>query len=518
MHRPLLRALLFTLLASSLHAQTPLAQAITTILSAPPVAHVHWGIAVSTLDGTPIYTLNDDQLFQPASTAKLFTTAAAMHLLGPGYTVTTLLDAPAPNSDTIHGDLILRGAGDPSFASVNTPYIEPTARTHTSSPSTLPQLDLFANQLLSSGIRHITGDIIGDDTLYPWQPYPDDWATDDLLWGYGAPISALSLRDNTLRLTITPAARAGDPATVTLLPDIPFYDLQATVSTTAHKTQSSVQVQRIPNTRTIRVWGAIALGSGTDLEELAIDDPAEYAATALQQILIAHGIRIDGRARAQHRLPAEIKSFRTQANEPLPSLPLAATSASFTTSTPTPPLRIGRVSPTLAEDIVATNKDSLNLHAELFLLALGKQYGADGTQAQGARVVRQFLLHAGLAPYDFVFFDGSGLSGHDLVTPRATVRLLTYAPTQPWFELWRASLPIGGVDGTLEHRFTKPPLKGNVIAKTGTLGESRALSGYITCASGRTVAFTIMAGNHLPSTNADREAIDQIVAAIAAAN
>jgi len=105
-----------------------------------------------------------------------------------------------------------------------------------------------------------------------------------------------------------------------------------------------------------------------------------------------------------------------------------------------------------------------------------------------------------------------------LVTPRATARLLQYASGQPWFADWKSSLPVGGVDGSLEERFAKAPLKGKVFAKTGTLGEARALSGYLECASGKTVIFSIMVGNHLPQTHADRDVMDRIVAAIAAAN
>ncbi len=175
-------------------------------------------------------------------------------------------------------------------------------------------------------------------------------------------------------------------------------------------------------------------------------------------------------------------------------------------------------SPPLVQDVIVTNKVSQNLHAELLLRHLGEAKGRDGTIAQGAKVVRQFLVSAGIDKDDFVFFDGSGLSGHDLVTPRATARLLQYATTQPWFVDWKSSLPVGGVDGSLEGRFTKAPLKGRVFAKTGTLGEARALSGYVECASGRTVIFSIMVGNHLPRTNADRGVMDKMVEAIAAAN
>jgi D-alanyl-D-alanine carboxypeptidase/D-alanyl-D-alanine-endopeptidase (penicillin-binding protein 4) len=145
-------------------------------------------------------------------------------------------------------------------------------------------------------------------------------------------------------------------------------------------------------------------------------------------------------------------------------------------------------------------------------------YGTDGTFSQGSRVIRQWLLNAGLDPDDFVFYDGSGLSTKDLVTPRATSQLFAYAAKQPWFPTWKAALPIGGIDGTLSDRFKAAPLKGHVFAKTGTLGESRALSGYLDAASGRTLIFSILVDNHAPGTTADRSTMDKIVAAIAAAN
>jgi D-alanyl-D-alanine carboxypeptidase/D-alanyl-D-alanine-endopeptidase (penicillin-binding protein 4) len=178
----------------------------------------------------------------------------------------------------------------------------------------------------------------------------------------------------------------------------------------------------------------------------------------------------------------------------------------------------------LAEDVVVTNKVSQNLHAEIMLRNLGFVGGCWGSIAKGAAVERQFLQLIGIDKDDFVFFDGSGLSGHDLVTPRATAKLLSYAALDPktggpqaWFADWKASLPVGGEDKGLATRFAKPPLKDHVFAKTGTLGEARALSGYLDCASGRTVIFSIMVGNHAPGSNADRDAMDKIVAAIAAA-
>jgi D-alanyl-D-alanine carboxypeptidase/D-alanyl-D-alanine-endopeptidase (penicillin-binding protein 4) len=170
------------------------------------------------------------------------------------------------------------------------------------------------------------------------------------------------------------------------------------------------------------------------------------------------------------------------------------------------------------EDMVWTNKVSQNLHAEMFLHNAGAAVLGDGSTVNGARVVRAFLEHAGVDKDDFYFFDGSGLSGHDLTTPRATARLLQFASTQPWFADWRRTLPIGGEDGSLVERFPKAPLKDHVFAKTGTLGEARALSGYLDCASGKTVIFSVMSTSHVPRSNADREAMDKIVGLIAGAN
>jgi len=127
-------------------------------------------------------------------------------------------------------------------------------------------------------------------------------------------------------------------------------------------------------------------------------------------------------------------------------------------------------------------------------------------------------VNAGIDPGDFVFFDGSGLSGQDIITPRAATTLLTYAAKQPWGERYRATLPVGGVDGTLSNRFTDPALKDKVFAKTGTLSEVNALSGYLTAASGKTLVFSILCNNHHPIGDAARVAIDKIVEAIASAN
>ena len=143
------------------------------------------------------------------------------------------------------------------------------------------------------------------------------------------------------------------------------------------------------------------------------------------------------------------------------------------------------ISVPVAEDITVINKTSQNLHAEMLLRLLGKIYGTDGSFEEGTRVVRQFLVDAGIDDSDFFLYDGSGMSPKDKISPRAFTRLLAYASHQSWGAAWRDTLPVAGVDGTLDDRFKNSPFKGSMWAKTGTLDEVNALSGYVTTASGR---------------------------------
>ncbi len=506
-----------------------LASRIGAVTAEPAVARAHWGVMVATIDGTPIYMLNAGQLFQPASNAKLFTTAAAVHLLGVDRRFTTVIEGPPGSlqgSATIAGDLTLRGGGDANFSSHDVPYVEPSERSKSAASTADPLSDLaaMADRVAAAGVKHVTGDVVGDDTLFPWEPYAPDWAADDLVWGYGAPVSALAVNDNQLQLRVTPGVHAGEAATVALVPANVAYTLAAAVATVGAKEPDGVQVDRALGAKVLTVSGTIAAGSKVFVEDVAIDDPTAYAAAALKSMLEARGITVDGVARSEHRMSVEAAGFLKETRESLPALPktpLGPVSRLVTGQSvcmDACPLRVEHTSPAVIEDVVATNKESQNLHAELLLRQLGKAYGSDGSIVQGARVVRQFLVDAGVDKDDFVFYDGSGLSGHDLVTPRAVVKLLTFAVGQPWFPAWRRSLPVGGVDGSLTNRFTKAPLQGHVFAKTGTLGEARALSGYLECASGQTVIFSILVGNLAPGTTADREVMDRMVAAIAAAN
>jgi D-alanyl-D-alanine carboxypeptidase/D-alanyl-D-alanine-endopeptidase (penicillin-binding protein 4) len=371
----------------------------------------------------------------------------------------------------------------------------------------------MADAVVAKGVKVVRGDVVGDDTHFAWEPYGADWAVDDLPWGYGAPVSALAVNDDQLILTVAPGTDATQRAVVTVAPDVPYYTIR-NEAWSLNPYKNPIGLDRAPGSKEVRVFGGIAVGAAPHREEMAILDPAEYVAMAFRRLLEERGVTVQGTARALHWEPGDVSGFLDASRRPVPSGVRSACPVAAETVLAT------HVSPPLAEDVVWTNKVSQNLHAEMLLRDMGAEISGAcvGSLRTGEQALRQFLLQAGVDKDDFVFFDGSGLSGHDLVTPRATAQLLAYAARQPWFAAWRASLPVGGVDGSLSGRFAKAPLRGRVFAKTGTLGEARALSGYVVGASGRTVIFSVMVGNHAPGTNADRDVMDRIVAAIAANN
>jgi D-alanyl-D-alanine carboxypeptidase/D-alanyl-D-alanine-endopeptidase (penicillin-binding protein 4) len=512
---------------------TPLGAQIAALLADPAVSRAHWGIAVTTLDGKPVYGLDEDKLFRPASTAKLFTTAAALALLGPERRFTTTVTTDGRmDGPTLHGNLVLRGGGDANFAGR---YVLPFVANGDDGKTkpveqALADIDDLAAQIAAKGITAVDGTVLGDDTFFEYTPYPEGWPADDLLWGYGAPVSALTVHENVIDLSVKAAAKSGDPAELTLVPSLGYYTVNKPVAGegwtpdvyTLDMGADQVGIERAPGSRDLRIFGDVAAKYPPVHQELAIEDPAEYAALALKDALARHGVRVQGKPRARHADTGFVGSFLAETTAAQPAVarfdPASPVSCNASAVKPGPQRQTlaTHESLPLQQDVGLTLKTSQNLHAELMLRDIAALDTCEPTLRRSVQWVRQFLVNAGVSAGEFVFYDGSGLSTKDLVTPRAEAQLLAFAVKQPWFAAWKAALPAGGVDGTLEHRFTDVPLKGHVFAKTGTMGESRALAGYMDCASGRQVIFSILVDDHTPGSSADRAVMDKIVAAIAA--
>ncbi|MGA2134551.1 MAG: D-alanyl-D-alanine carboxypeptidase/D-alanyl-D-alanine-endopeptidase [Bryobacteraceae bacterium] len=484
------RLMLLVWLALPLRAAGPMARIREFLDSSPVAQSSFWGIRIVDLaEHRLLFERNSNRLFLPASNAKLFTTALALTRLGADFRYQTRVVAPAaPDADGCVSALRLVGDGDPNLSGRTFPY-----RVDAKPGEPLAAIDDLAAQVAAHGVRCVTGDVIGDDTAYVWEPYPDGWDVGDPVWDYGAAVSALSINDNTLTLTIRPGAQDADAARIDLTPPVDYYQIENRVRTGGR--ERNISIARLPGTRELHLWGSLPLQDPGDQEALGIDDPALYAADALRDALLRHGVTLRGAARALHRYAAEVVDLKNGPSDgPEPGVELAH-----------------RDSAPLLEDLRLTDKISQNLHAEMDLLAVARARRRVGSREAGLAESQAFLDEIGVDRGSYSFADGSGLSRLDLVTPAAVVRLLAHLYRSPLRDAWIGLLPVAGRDGTLHARFAGSPAVDKIFAKTGSLSHVAALSGYARSKHGM-LAFSILVNNFNRPGGEVRAAIDQVCA------
>ena len=502
----------------------PLADRIAEVLSAPDLARGFWGIEVVSLSpgiptGKTLYSQNADKLFTPASNTKLVTTAAALALIGPDYKFRTTVETTGTldRYGRLNGDLVLVGHGDPNLSGRELPYDLKTQR----NDDPIQALEALADALVQKGVKFIDGDIVADDSYFAFERYGEGWSQDDLVWADGAPVSALTINDNVVFVNILPADRPGEKAFVSVKPFADYYRLDNRIITTPAGTGRKFFVNREPGSTVLTLWGNMPLDDAGANEALAIEDPAEFAAGLFRQLLEKRGIIIYGHQRTRHTELATLSTFSVTAIAPLRGGRVNDRVTDKDNDGQPRPLKTDQPitlasyeSKALLQDIRVINKVSQNLHAEILLRLLGRERGNAGTVEGGLEVLRGFLTKAGVSSDEYVFYDGSGLSRQNLVTPHAIVQLLRYCSTQPWGADYKATFPVAGVDGSLTERFTSPRLRNRIMAKTGALGGVKTLSGYATTDAGQVVAFSILSNNfNLPAKRVI-DAIDELVQAI----
>src|SRR3954470_2691093 len=304
--------LLFAVIGSAQSTRTQsdppaLARRIDSLLASPELQRNLWGVqAVSLTDGKILYQHNADRLLQPASNTKLFTTAAALALIGPDYKFQTTVEAGAPpdSKGRLAGDIYLVGRGDPNLSARVLPFKDKTEL----QGSTTQVLEDLADQVVKSGVKQVDGDVIGDDTYFVWE-FPDGWTRDDLQWDYGAPVSALTVNDNSVFLDIAPGDKIGDKAAIKLDPASDYFQINNRVVTSAPGTKKEIGIHRDPGSKRIELWGEIPLDSKTEGEEIAVEDPAEFAAQIFRTLLIKRGIAVMGTARAKRIVASDEPAF-----------------------------------------------------------------------------------------------------------------------------------------------------------------------------------------------------------------
>ena len=485
----------------------PLPARIVGILADPELVRGFWGIEIVSLDtGKVLYSQNADKLFTPASNTKLFTTSAALALIGPDYKFRTSVESTGllDKHGRLSGDLMLVGRGDPNLSGRELPYDRHTQR----NDHPIKVLEDLADSLVQKGVKYVDGDLVADDSYFAFERYGEGWSQDDLVWGDGAPVSALTINDNVVFVNILPADRAGERAFVSIVPFADYYHVDNRIITTPAGTARRLFFNREPGSTALTLWGEMPMDDAGANQALAIEDPAAFASELFRSLLEKRGITIYGRDRAHHTELARLSTFSVTATAEArgggadPSRPL----------TPDQTLVLGSYeSRPLIEDVRVINKVSQNLHAEILLRLLGRERGNAATVDSGLEVLHGFLTKAGIPAEDYVFYDGSGLSRQNLVTPQAVVSLLEFASKQTWGKAFRDTLPVAGIDGSLADRLKGTVAQGRVSGKTGSLGGVKTLSGYATTNHGEEIAFSILTNNFNVSAKKVTDAIDAIV-------
>lgn len=426
-----------------------LQQTLDRLLDDPSLAHSGSAVLVVSLDrGDTLYSRQADRLYTPASNLKLFTAASALHHLGSDYRFETVLLATGPVAgDTVRGDLILVGRGDPDLVTAD--------------------LAALADTLARRAVHVVTGDVRVDDSYFDDVEWGSGWMWDDGPFWYWPYVSALTLNDNSVTVRVHPGAGPGDPVVVALYPATAYMRLDVTAVTGAADADTTLEIVRhwTPKANVIDVTGVLPAVVDSVVEIRTVEDPALYAATVFGELLRSRGVTILGSIR----------------HGPLESA-IADTLARH-------------VSDSLAVSVRNFLKDSDNLTGEQLVKVLGAETaGPPGSYEKGLAAERAFLSReVGLDTLSIRLADGSGVSRYNLVTARQIVRLLAYvANRDDLAEVYAAALPIAGLDGTLEDRMAGTPAEGHARAKTGSLSGVSALSGYAPAADGERLAFSIV--------------------------
>jgi serine-type D-Ala-D-Ala carboxypeptidase/endopeptidase (penicillin-binding protein 4) len=453
-------------------ASPALGSALRPLLADTAMDHAHWGLLVRSLGtGETLFSHNADRLFVPASNMKLITGATVLQTLGPDYRYRTTISAAGPvQGGVLRGPLVVRGYGDPTVS--DRFDTDPRQR-----------FRLFADSLRAHGITRVAGGIIGVDSAFTDGPLGSGWAWDDVLSYYAAEFGALQFNEGAISLTVAPASRVGDPAVVIIEPASQYVSVSNRTVTTAPGGATRIAVARDATGPGLVITGEIGAGSDFFRRAVAIPNPTLFYLSAMRETLREAGIAVEGPAMDADDLDSDDRSVRQ-------AVPL------FTYHSP--PLR---------EILPAMMKPSQNWIAETLLRTAGLEQSGVGNARTGAAVADSLFATWNL-PANRRIADGSGMSRYNLVSPELLAGILTEMATVPEHELWMASLPVAGVDGTLARRMVGTPLEGNVHAKTGTLSGVRALAGYLTTRSGERVVFAALVNNHVRSAAAADRIID----------
>ncbi len=447
-------------------APTLLPPALREQLVASGLAPEHYGLyAAPITGGAPLLAWQADQPFVLASTAKLVTSIAALELLGPDFRWRTEAHLTGPLRDgRLLGDLVIVGGGD----------------------ATLSSVDVLAwmRRWRAEGLEEILGDIVLDRSRFRLSD--DDHAstpTPAAERPHHVRPDALTLDGGTVQVSVQ-AGRRGQPR-LEVTPPMGGALRQVNAVTRQGGCSAVAQWRERAGTEELHVSGAWSADCPARPLQIAPLNPAELSRRAVAELWRQAGGRLQGRVR---ELPQPGASTPWHPADPAGQAP--------------PPWSEHR-SATLAELLRGMNKVSHNLIARHLMLSLAPDFPSRPATLAGAQArVRQWLAARGLPAERLAVDSGSGLSRAERGSPRALTDLLRLTAQGPHARGLLTSLPVAGIDGTLEHRLHGGAAQGQAWLKTGTLLDARALAGYVRTRGGRQLAVALLANDPYPEAAA----------------
>ncbi|MEL7834971.1 D-alanyl-D-alanine carboxypeptidase/D-alanyl-D-alanine-endopeptidase [Fodinibius sp. Rm-B-1B1-1] len=424
-----------------------------------------WSVIVRDTTGKVLEGYNFEKMVRPASNLKLLTSATILDELGPNYRFRTkMYGLGQQKGDTWHGDIVIRGVGDPSISGRF--YRED--RFHV--------FDKFFSALYERGIRKIEGNLIGNDSYFDEHPYPKGWSWEDLSFYYGVEINALSFNNNAVDLTVYANGEVGEKPEIEWFPfDTEYVNFENDQVITPADTEYDEFYRRIPGTNTIMLGSKLPKGY-VEKESLSIKEASLFFLDTFKKYLEDGSIELDGRIIVDEKS----RNWETEKYKVLHE----------------------HVSVSLDSLLGQLNKESDNFYAEMLLkTAAAEHFNTAGSTELGLTLVKDFADSMQMDTTKVEIADASGMSSSTLLKMENISQLLVGMRSHPHFDTYKKSLPVAGKDGSLEHRFRNSPLRENVIGKTGYVSGVRSLSGYMKGISGQPLVFSVVTNNYTQKTS-----------------
>lgn len=464
--------LVAVLLIARVSASQDIAGRIDSLVADTTLDNAHIGLAIYDITAdSMIYSLNADRLFSPASNMKLFTSAAALGLLGPEYRFKTgfFRTGKIDKKGRLKGDLVIAAGGDP--------LISGRFR-----DSVIEVLELWADSLKSMGIKEIKGDIVTDNSFFSGSELGSGWSWDDLTYWYACPISALSFNDNCVDLKFLPGEKVGDPAIIEIDPPTDYITIINNAITLPADSEFTLDYYRKPFTNDVTFFGGISVSdTAGEIDYVSVHRPELYTAYVFASILKDNGIKFKG----------DIVSLDDMDNDNRPAYATEKLASLFEWW-----------SDSLGLVISVINKNSQNFFAEQSLKTIGRELGDDGSFSKGIEFAEAFFDSIGIGSDDISMYDGSGLSYINMIKPSAVIRLLKNMGRSPYFQTYYESMAIPGIDRSVRTRLEGIENRERVRAKTGYIANTSSFSGYVDGPhAGHLLAFSILVNNYSCATS-----------------